>query len=149
MVFYDDAWKERFGKRAVKRLGAIMALVDEIYSEKDTLKTELDVNVVGIEHAKGERWAGKKWLPDPFWANLKNIAEKSSKEANLYIFFTDGGSKEGFAGLAPMSVVCDDYLDQRMNINGYYEGNHKGGDAYTASVSFSEEWHLWEGWLGL
>ena len=59
MVFYDDAWKERFGSRAVKRLGAIMALVDEIYSEKDTLKTELDVNVVGIEHAKGERWAGK------------------------------------------------------------------------------------------
>ena len=86
MVFYDDAWKGRFGRRAVKRLGAIMALVDEIYSEKDTLKTKLDVNVVGIEHAKGERWAGEKWLPEPFWAKLKNIADKSAKETNLYIF---------------------------------------------------------------
>ena len=114
-----------------------MALVDEIYSEKDTLKTKLDVNVVGIEHAKGERWAGEKWLPEPFWAKLKNIAEKSAKEANLYIFFTDGGSQEGFAGLAPLGSLCDYWLDDRMNINGYYEGNHKGGDAYTASVNIS------------
>ena len=136
MVFYDDAWKKRFGSRAVKRAGAIMALVDEIYSEKDTLKTILDVNVVGIEHAKGENWGGAKWGPDSFWENLKNIAEKSSKEANLYIFFTDGESEEGYTGLAPMSVVCNDYLDARMNINGYYEGNLKGGDAFTASVSF-------------
>ena len=136
MVFYDDKWKKRFGSRAVKRAGAIMALVDEIYSEKDTLKTILDVNVVGIEHAKGENWGEEKWLPNPFWAKLKDIAEKSSKEANLYIFLTVGGSQEGFAGLAPLGVVCDYYLDQRMNINGYYEGTHKGGDAYTASVSF-------------
>ena len=132
MVFYDDKMKNKFGKNVVKRLAAIMALVDEMYSEKDTLKTELEVNVAGIEHADGSNWGGQKWMPDPFWDDLYNIAIKSSKEANLYVFITDGTSQDGYAGLAPMGVVCDPYINQRMSINGY-----EGSDAYTATVNFN------------
>ena len=40
----------------VTRVTAIMAIVDEMYSEKDTLQTELEVNEVAIVHAAGQNW---------------------------------------------------------------------------------------------
>ena len=49
-------FKEEFKERAVTRVEAIMAIVDEVYSEKDTLKTELEVNTVDVVHAAGENW---------------------------------------------------------------------------------------------
>ena len=33
-VYYDDAWKNRFGEEADTRVDAVMALVDEIFSEE-------------------------------------------------------------------------------------------------------------------
>ena len=57
MVYYDDAFKKDFGANAVTRVEAIMAVVDEMYSEKDTLETEIEINVVGIENAEGFNWS--------------------------------------------------------------------------------------------
>ena len=33
-VYYDDAWKNRFGEEADARVDAVMALVDEMFSEE-------------------------------------------------------------------------------------------------------------------
>ena len=56
VVHYDDMFKDQFQHRAVTRIEAIMAIVDEMYSETDTLKTEIDVNLMAIEHAAGKNW---------------------------------------------------------------------------------------------
>ena len=40
---------------------AVMAFVKELYSERDTLTTELKVNTVAIEHAAGENWGTTRW----------------------------------------------------------------------------------------
>ena len=60
-----------------------MAVVDEMYSEKDTLKTEIDVNVVGIENAKGYDWRLADWNALFDGNDLVSIAQESSQEANL------------------------------------------------------------------
>ena len=56
-MFHDE-----FQDRAVTRIEAIMAIVDQMYSEKDTLKTELEVNTVAIVHEKGKNWGDGRWF---------------------------------------------------------------------------------------
>ena len=56
MVYYDDLFAEEFGSKAVTRVEAIMAVVDEMYDEDDTFKTKLDVETVAIKHATGQNW---------------------------------------------------------------------------------------------
>ena len=134
-------FKAEFGDRAVKRIEAIMAIVDEMYSEKDTLKTELDVKTVAIEHAKGRNWALEKWGPNfSPWSSpskqeydLSRIAINSPHEANIYVFVT-GKSDINPLGRAEPYSVCDTSRRNRVNINKYASGRQKGGDAYTAEV---------------
>ena len=124
----------------MKRIEAVMAMVDEMYSEKDTLKTDIKINVLGIEHSEGSNWSktGKKDWNSLLNEDLSEIATESTYEANLYIFITNGVSpKKGWIGLANMEVLCDPYRGRRVNINGYLAGNIKSGDAETASVCFS------------
>ena len=139
MVYYDDAWKEDFGANAVTRAEAVMAVVDEMYSEKDTFKTEIDVNVVGIENAKGYDWRLADWNALFDGRDLVSIAQESSEEANLYVFLTgkySGSGSDYFLGLAYEGVVCDSSRDSRFSINRYGVGSTKGGDAYTAEVKY-------------
>ena len=56
-MFHDE-----FQDRAVTRIEAIMAIVDQMYSEKDTLKTELEVNTVAIVHSAGRNWGDGRWF---------------------------------------------------------------------------------------
>ena len=116
-----------------------MELVDEMYREKDTLKTAIKINVLGIEHSEGSNWSrtgAKDWntLLDE---DLNDIATESSYNANLFIFITNGSSKSSYVGLAQMEVLCNPDPGQRININGYLEGYSKSGDAETASVCSS------------
>ena len=37
-VYYDSCFGKKFGSKAKTRIRAIMAIVDEMYSEKDTLQ---------------------------------------------------------------------------------------------------------------
>ena len=142
-VYYDDMFKSEFGDRAVKRIEAIMAIVDEMYSEKDTLKTELDVKTVAIEHASGKNWGLEDWYSNfAPWSrakkpeyDLSKIATDSTHDANLYVFITGRGSKSGL-GLATLDSVCNNKRKKRVNINKYSPGSQKGGDAYTAEVCF-------------
>ena len=116
-----------------------MELVDEMYREKDTLKTEIKINVLGIEHSEGSNWSstGAKDWNSLLDEDLNYIATESSYNANLFIFITNGVSKNGYIGLAEMEVLCNSYPGSRTNINGYFAGNSKSGDAETASVCSS------------
>lgn len=136
-------FNEEFGDTAGTRIEAIMAIVDEMYSEKDTLKTEIEVDLVGVEHASGSNWGTvdswgnelSPWGDNPTAGNdISKIATDSQHDANLYVFLTGRGSKNGL-GRAKLDSVCDSDRRRRVSINQYAEGLHKGGDAYTAEVS--------------
>ena len=134
-VYYDDMFDEEFGSAAVTRIVAIMAIVDEMYSEKDTLQTELEVNTIAIEHASGENWGTKSWSGEVLsWDGpTGTISDSSPHDANLYVFVTGSGSQDGL-GLAWMGSLCDSSRRMRNSINKYSAGSQKGGDAYTAEV---------------
>ena len=118
-----------------------MAIVDEMYSEKDTLTTEFEVSTVAIEHAQGRNWALDKWganfspwsSPSKPEYDLSRIAINSQYDANIYVFVT-GKSDINPLGRAEPYSVCDTSRRNRVNINKYASGSQKGGDAYTAEV---------------
>ena len=62
-VFYDDLFHQQFPSTAKTRISAMMALIDEVYSES-SFKTKLDVNTKVIKHAKGKNWGIKIWDAD-------------------------------------------------------------------------------------
>ena len=49
-VYYDDRWKKRFGEEADTRADAVMALVDEMFSE-ETLQVRVLKNLL-VQKAK-------------------------------------------------------------------------------------------------
>ena len=59
-VYYDDLFKTQFADKAKTRAAAVMAIVEEMYSEKATLKTKIDLNIVAIEHMAKD-WGNTKW----------------------------------------------------------------------------------------
>ena len=64
VVYYDDMMLQQYKNdhgRVKGKLKAVMAFVKELYSERDTLTTELKVNTVAIEHAAGKNWGTTKW----------------------------------------------------------------------------------------
>ena len=135
-------FNDQFGDTARTRIEAIMAIVDEMYSEKDMLKTEIEVNLVGVEHASGSNWGSVKlynnlspWFSDPIPENdLSQIATDSQHDANLYVFLT-GSKSMGGLGRSTLESVCDSDRSRRVNVNMYEPGFQTGGDAYTAEVS--------------
>ena len=143
MVYYDDLFAEEFGSKAVTRVEAIMAVVDEMYDEDDTFKTKLDVETVAIKHATGQNWGtSTNWGSDVLCRGCPTdtIATSSETEANLYVFLTGNGAKDGL-GLAYLGSVCDTTRRRRTSINKYAAGSQKGGDAYTAETVAHEMGH--------
>ena len=137
-VYYDDLFHKQFGSAAKTRIYAVMAIVDEMFSEKDTLQTEVKVHTIAIEHAVGENWSvsnGKSWRNDVLGENLPTgkIAKSSPYNANLYVFVTGEGPGNDL-GLASTGTVCNSGRGRRTSINKYAVGSEKGGDAYTAEV---------------
>merc|ERR1711962_206866 len=138
-VHYDDMFAAEFKSDAVNRVAAVMAIVDEMYSEKDTLKTEIEVITVAIVHEKGENWGKiKSWdydgiCTDPERCPATKIAVNSEIDVNLHVFITGSNSIEGL-GLAPVGTVCDSGMTRRLSISKYASGSQKGGDAYTAET---------------
>ena len=113
-----------------------MAIVDEMYSEKDTLQTEIEVNTIAIEHASGENWGiSSDWSGEVLtWDGpTGTISDSSPHDANLYVFVTGSESQEGL-GLGWKGSLCDSSRRRRNCINKYSAGSQKGGDAYTAEV---------------
>ena len=139
---------KQFGAAARTRIEAIIAFVDVMYSEEDTLKTEIAVNLVGVEHSSGSDWGivddwalrlspwcYKNSLRPVAGGDLSQIATNSPYDANIYVFLTGDHSK-GRLGKANLDSVCDSDRTKRVNINKYAGSNNKGGDAYTAEVMY-------------
>ena len=137
-------FKADFPRSAETRIEAIMSIVDQMYSEKDTLTTEIEVNLVAIEHANGSNWGNLDWETEltPFSTNytldsndLSKIAKNSPHDANLYVFIT-GKCSNDFLGLSNLDSVCNTDREKRININKYATSPNggKGYDAYTAEV---------------
>ena len=133
-VYYDDLFNKQFGAAAKTRVHAVMAIVDEMYSEKDTLKTTIKINTIGVKHAVGKEWSGD-WRTTVLGENLPTgrIAKSSPYDANLYVFLTGKGPGP-FLGLAGMGTVCNSGRGRRTSVCKYASGSQKGGDAYTAEV---------------
>ena len=64
MVYYDDSFQERFGANAITRIMAIMALVDEQFSE-NSFQTKLEVVTKDIQQAIGYNWGTFNWANCP------------------------------------------------------------------------------------
>ena len=142
-VYYDDVFKAQFPSTADTRVEAIMAIVDEMYSEKDTLTTEIEVNTIAIVHQSGYNWGNiSDWGDDMSpWSfpssdnyDLSGIAIASPHDANLYVFLSGQDAQDGL-GLARLDALCDTSRYNRVSMNKYAPGDIKGGDAYTAEVN--------------
>ena len=57
-IIYDDFFNAEFGTKSETKMREIMAVVNNMYSEKDTLTTELDIHIMGIKHSKESKWGG-------------------------------------------------------------------------------------------
>ena len=146
-------FKEEFGDSVDTRIEAIMAIVDEMYSERSTLTTEFEVTTIAIEHSKGSNWGnvndwalellpwcknyrlggyGKEHLVSP-GNDVSSIAMNAPHDANLYVFMTGSASKDSLGLAADIGTLCDQSRQERLNINKFAE-NHRGGDTYTAEV---------------
>ena len=59
-VYYDDAMKNTYKDPAKvkKKLRSVMVFVEEMFREKDTLTTIIDINAksLKIEHLSGQNW---------------------------------------------------------------------------------------------
>ena len=165
-VYYDDIFYKKIGKssenKSAKRITAVMAIVDEMYSEKDSLTTEIDVEVLAIKHAKGYDWS-KDHLPvvggeDETMVSTcrKNrnctadiITRNQQEEANLFVLLTAGDENTTAHGLAAeIGSVCDVKRSRRTTISTYIPSRSflesekgKDGDAYTAETIAHEMGH--------
>ena len=72
------------------RIEAIMLIVDEMYSEKDTLKTTIGIDCIAILHANGQDWGRARDFGDVLYDhNGPQIVAKDSRyNADLYVFIT-------------------------------------------------------------
>ena len=128
VVLYDDVFDRQFGRFAPTRVRAVMEIVNEMYSERDSLKTTIKWNIISIQHLTGKDWASKEW-------NLNEISAEAAKQtidADIYVFMTGQWSLSGL-GVAYLGTACGP-KETRININKYIYGGFKNGDAYTAEV---------------
>ena len=115
---------------------AVMAIVDEMYSERESLETIIEWNTAAILYARG-----RDWCPVTDWSaiirsDLANIARESGRDADVFVFLTGSGSRDGLGLAWGIGTTCSSDKGQRINMNKYGPaGEFKGRDAYTAEVS--------------
>ena len=113
-----------------------MAIVDEMYSERESLETIIEWNTAAILYARG-----RDWCPVTDWSaiirsDLANIARESGRDVDVFVFLTGSGSRDGLGLAWGIGTTCSSDKGQRINMNKYGPaGEFKGRDAYTAEVS--------------
>ena len=135
-VYYDDCFAREFGNQTVTRIYAIMAVVNEMYSEEDSLKTTIQWNIKAIQH-----W-NDTWCNSMEWKSLMEwyypgIARDSGLDMDAFIFLTGSDTIGGGYGLAAdIGTTCSSDKGERVNVNRYggADAANKGMDASTAEV---------------
>jgi len=137
VVYYDDAFYQKFNYRSQTRIQAIMALVAEQYSET-SFKTKIDISLRDIKYARGDSW-NRPWenlkTTGRIFQELSYIAKTSNVDANVYVFLTVDPS-QSFYGYSNIGSLCDQSKDKRFNIIRYTEN-----DAMTALTVAHEMAH--------
>ena len=122
-----------------------MAIVDEMYSERDSLTTVIEWTDTVI-HARGHDWCpSKNWgnrsgLANLLFGEIATWAMESGRNDDLFAFLTGTGmgTKSGYLGLAFVGTACSSYKGDRISINRYFPADgFKGKDANTAEVNNS------------
>ena len=110
-----------------------MAIVDEMYSEKDSLKTVIEWTD-SIYVATGRDWCSESNWYALMDGELASYARQTG-DFDVYVFLTGSNATSDYLGLANLGTICDSDKGLRININRYGpEGQIKGKDAYTAEV---------------
>ena len=138
VVFYDACFAQQFGDSAITRVWAIMDIVEEMYSERDSLGTVIEFDVSVIPKLENS-WCDKDWhdLAEADDGELGQIARRSAiNDANGYVFLTGSWYSPGqtVLGMARGGSICNPDRGMRISISQYRTGSWKGGDAYTAEV---------------
>ena len=144
VVFYDKCFEQKFGNMSASKVRAIMAIVEEIFSEKDTLQTTIEFSDdFPIVPKLESNWCDSCWM-DIFTSNgeLANIVRNSGYEADQFIFLTNVPKwNVEVGGLAHGAVVCHPDKGHRKIIATYHERqqgiwfhNPKSGVFLTAEV---------------
>jgi len=132
-VYYDDRWKKRFGEESDTRADAVMALVDEMFSE-ETLQTQLHFTVESVNHVPGSGTFGAYGVNKEV---IRNIAAENSLNPNgpdLNVFLTGTGSGGGTAWLS--SICKKGHTKLKSSVTGWYYD-----DEYTAEIVAHEIGH--------
>ena len=85
VVIYDDGFKEDAGSGYATRVRAIMAIVEEMFSEKEL---NIEMNIISFIYAEGRDWRDTQKWDDYYSDELYNAAKNSGYDANSYIFLT-------------------------------------------------------------
>ena len=150
-VYYDDLWKNRFKEEADTRADAVMALVDEMFSE-ETLQvkiiiiilyvlkrqvitilfkqTQLHFDVESVKWVKGAVW--RLSLSKTHNISLENSLKPNGPDLNVYLSGTGTGG-----GVAWVSGICrTGETKLKSSITGWYSD-----DEYTAEIVAHEIGH--------
>ena len=109
----------------------------------NVLQTEVDVEVVAVEYAKGENW-NRQWYTGKTGAVLcyrpgcvdGDITAASPHDVNLWVFLTGSASQGGAAGMAWKGFLCSSNKAFRTSITKYL-----WEDEYTAEIVTHEIGH--------
>ena len=118
-----------------------MEIVNEMYSEKDSLETTIEWNIKKIIHKRGRDWC-PVMFGDILGGELQDIARESSLDVDAFVFLTASYADDGL-GLAYVGTTCSPDKGMRISMNRYTadgESQFKGKDAYTAEVKFTHGW---------
>merc|ERR1719361_2092493 len=118
-----------------------MVYVEEMFHEKDTLTTTIDINAknLKIEHLSGQSWV--TGMSGHLGRTLQKLARDSRDEVDLYVFVTGRGNGNPL-GIAYVGTVCDSSRRRRVSINRYgIAGSQKNKVLYTAETIAHEMGH--------
>jgi len=87
VVYFDDAFYNRFQEKSVTRIKAVFDITQAMLSEQDTLKTIFELKIIDIIHKEGEDFTDKLSLLNKR-SSLQRTVSNSNIEANLYVFLT-------------------------------------------------------------
>ena len=129
-VYYDDMFAKQFPNTAKTRIGAMMLIVEQMYSELKPY-TDIKINVVDTVYLKGKTFE--------FREQVGKFAEESPLEANLWVFLTAVGYAR-VDGSAYLGSVCDISRERRVSVNKYVY-RYSDSDVYIAEVIAHEIGH--------
>ena len=104
VVYYDDLWDDSFGRDSKDKLEAAVAVADQLLSEKQTLGTMFEINIVDVLHAEGHKWeAHESMIPEPSNCMKKCITCEALNECGMKHCDSPPVSAQG---LSPPSQEC-------------------------------------------